>query len=384
MLNRQNSPKHNSFLRALRRYNVLILALLVMIAASAIIATLPPRDAATPVPGNVSAPPPADPAAPPPGPPTLDPTIQDRLLQLPASRALPDAESIALARAPEPFTVTLDRKRNTVFTYTVSEGDTIFGIADKFGLAPETLFWGNPGKTKDLQMLRLGIEINILPVDGVLHVANGQQSLQSIANRYGVDPYDIVFSEYNTLPADIDLEAKLPFNTQLVLAGAEGEALDVAATVMVEGSGVGGGQVRVTGGPGSCGLVTVHTAGRGVFSTPLSGGYTFMQDFYPGIHNGVDLAGSIGDGVIAADGGTVVFAGWHSGGYGKLVVIDHGNGFQSYYAHLSSISVSCGAGVSAGQRIGSMGSTGNSTGAHLHFEIQQGGVPVNPRIHIIL
>ncbi|MCZ7546873.1 MAG: M23 family metallopeptidase [Anaerolineae bacterium] len=80
----------------------------------------------------------------------------------------------------------------------------------------------------------------------------------------------------------------------------------------------------------------------------------------------------------------MVFAGWHNGGFGNLVVIDHGNGFQTYYGHLSRISVRCTAGVSAGQQVGAVGSTGNSTGPHLHFEIQQNGMPVSPHFHIIL
>jgi murein DD-endopeptidase MepM/ murein hydrolase activator NlpD len=305
--------------------------------------------------------------------------------------ALPPGEDDAagvdrytLARAPEPFTIVPDRERVTISTYIVSEGDTIFGIADKFGLAPETLFWGNPNKTADLQLLRLGLEMNILPVDGALHICTGQQSIESIANRYGVDSYDIIFSEYNDLSADTLPEDNPAFNTALMIPGGEGETLNVAQTFEVQGSGTGGGQVSIGGGAGSCGLTTVHTAGRGVFSLPVAGGYTFMQDFYPGIHNGVDLAGSTGDPIVAADGGTVVFSGRHNGGYGNLVVIDHGNGFQTYYGHLNSISVRCGAGVSAGQTIGGMGTTGNSTGTHLHFEIHQNGVPVSPLIHLVL
>jgi murein DD-endopeptidase MepM/ murein hydrolase activator NlpD len=360
---------------------LLVLTALALLASFAIIMLLPATNTLRSRDASPTPPPTAGEAA---GEPTSDSAELAPLLDLPAGGAS-DMDDIALARAPEPFTFMPDRERTEVQEYTVQEGDTIFGIAKRFELEPETLFWGNPDiKAQDLQMLRLGMEMRIMPVNGVVHLANGQQTLQSIAARYDVDPYDVIYSEYNSLPPGTTADTKLPYNTMLVIAGAEGEDIDVGAAVMVEGSGVGGGTVRVSGGPGSCGLVTVHTAGRSVFSNPLSGGYTFMQDFYPGIHNGVDLAGSTGDAVIAADGGTVVFAGLHYGGYGYLVVIDHGNGFQTYYAHLSRVGVRCGAGVSAGGYVGAMGSTGNSTGPHLHFEIQQGGVPVSPLIHIIL
>ncbi|MBN1284606.1 MAG: peptidoglycan DD-metalloendopeptidase family protein [Anaerolineae bacterium] len=376
---RPGKKSKSSIRRTFERYVLLALTALTLFASLAIIALLPARSRAPA--GATRTPAPSAGATAPAATPSLDPN----LLALPPGGSVPGSDGIALARAPEPFTFMPERDLDEVRVYTVQQGDTIFGIAQKFNIKPETLFWGNPDiNARNLQFLQLGMELRIMPADGVIHLANGQQTLADIAAQYGVDPYDIIFSEYNNLPADIALDTKLPYNTQLVFIGVEGAPIDVGAPVVVEGSGVGGGSVKVSGGPGSCGLTTVHTAGRSVFSLPLSGGYTFMQDFYPGIHNGVDLAGSTGDGVIAADGGTVVFAGLHNGGYGYLVVIDHGNGFQTYYGHLSRVGVRCGAGVSAGQYIGAMGSTGNSTGPHLHFEIQQGGVPVSPHIHLIL
>lgn len=89
-------------------------------------------------------------------------------------------------------------------------------------------------------------------------------------------------------------------------------------------------------------------------------------------HHAVDIANSEGTPVYAADSGYVVVAGWKQGGYGKVVIVNHGNGFQTLYAHLSSISVSVGGSVTKGQQVGLMGNTGHSTGSHLHFEIRQG------------
>jgi murein DD-endopeptidase MepM/ murein hydrolase activator NlpD len=364
--------RRNPLLAAIGRYGALVLALLALLAALAVILT--PTETVV-RPGNTDG---AQPTGPRPTP-TLDPIVLAPLLQLPPAGG---SGGTTLVRQPEPFTIMPDRPRTTVLTYTVQEGDTVFGIAEQFSLKPETIFWGNAGTLHDVHMLGVGMTLSILPTDGALQTTNGRQTIQSIANRYGVDPYDIIFSEYNDL-GDANPNTAPPANTRLVIPGGVGEMPDMIPRVTVEGSGAGGGAVRVTGGPGSCGLVRVNTGGRGVFSLPITG-YTFTQDFYPGIHYGVDLAAAVGTPVMAADSGTVVFAGWHNGGFGYLVVIDHGNGFQTYYGHLLRINVRCSAGVSAGQVIGAVGSTGNSSGPHLHFEMQQNGVPVNPHIHLIL
>jgi murein DD-endopeptidase MepM/ murein hydrolase activator NlpD len=95
------------------------------------------------------------------------------------------------------------------------------------------------------------------------------------------------------------------------------------------------------------------------------------------MHEGLDIAGGSGTPIAAARAGTVILAGY-SGGYGNLVVVDHGGGLSTAYAHLSSISVSVGQGVGQGTVVGGMGTTGNSTGVHLHFEVRVGGAAVNP------
>jgi murein DD-endopeptidase MepM/ murein hydrolase activator NlpD len=93
---------------------------------------------------------------------------------------------------------------------------------------------------------------------------------------------------------------------------------------------------------------------------------------------GIDIAAGDGAGVFAADSGVVVFSGWATGGYGNMVMIDHGNGYQTLYAHLYKVAVACGQSVSQGQTIGYAGSTGNSTGAHLHFEVRYQGGFISP------
>ena len=126
------------------------------------------------------------------------------------------------------------------------------------------------------------------------------------------------------------------------------------------------------------------TMASGSFSWPTSGRLTstFGGRRSPGgigstNHKGIDIAGSRGQAIKAADGGTVTYAGW-MGGYGYLVIIDHGNGYQTYYGHNSKLLVNVGTKVYKGQQIAKMGSTGNSTGNHCHFEIRKYGTSVNP------
>lgn len=126
-------------------------------------------------------------------------------------------------------------------------------------------------------------------------------------------------------------------------------------------------QVASRGG-GSRGVST------GRLNWPVSGS---ISQSYGGRHTGLDIAGSSGSSIAAADGGVVTFAGWQ-GGYGKFVIISHGNGLVTRYAHCSSISVSSGQRVSQGQKIATRGSTGHSTGPHLHFEVMQNGSFRNP------
>ena len=99
-------------------------------------------------------------------------------------------------------------------------------------------------------------------------------------------------------------------------------------------------------------------------------------------HKGIDIAAPYGTSVVASDGGTVVYAGYNSSGYGNLIKIDHGNGYMTYYAHNSSLCVSVGDKVAKGQLIAKVGSTGRSTGNHCHFEIRKNGTPVNPYSYV--
>ncbi len=289
-------------------------------------------------------------------------------------------------RKPVAYTTIPDRTRNRVSTYTVQAGDTLFAIAENFGVEPNTLLWANSDSLhNNVHMLQPGIDLFIMPVDGVYHTADGVRTIQWIADNYGVDPETILNSEYNDLEdytaADIP-----PWGMRIVIPGGISDAVDWTPPVqeVVDSSTGAVSYAFMPGMGGSCASGIVGSGGSGVWAPPISpGSYAFTQGYYFG-HSGIDLAAPVGTPVIAADSGVVVFSGWvdASWGYGILVVLDHGNGWTSYYAHLSSAGAGCGQVVSRGEYVGAVGSTGNSSGPHLHFEMRWGHEPDNPAAYV--
>ena len=131
-------------------------------------------------------------------------------------------------------------------------------------------------------------------------------------------------------------------------------------------------------GQGACDPISGGAVGYGTYVYPTNKHFLSGFDYSEKTnHRGIDLAGSEGEGVYATDAGVVVYSGWNDYGYGNMIMIDHGNGFQSLYAHLSAIYRGCGVSVGQGEGIGAVGTTGRSSGAHLHFELMA-GVKVNP------
>ena len=130
-------------------------------------------------------------------------------------------------------------------------------------------------------------------------------------------------------------------------------------------------------GPGACDPVSGGAVGYGTFIWP-GNNHSISGYDYSEVHRGIDIAGNTGEAVYATDAGVIVYAGWNNYGYGYMIMIDHGNGFQSLYAHLSALNVGCGQSVGQGDVIGVIGSTGNSSGSHLHFEIISGSGKINP------
>jgi murein DD-endopeptidase MepM/ murein hydrolase activator NlpD len=276
-----------------------------------------------------------------------------------------------IPRQAELHTTIPSRPRMDVITYTVQEGDSIFRIADNFGLSPRTILFGNWNILQDHpNLIKPGQELNILPVDGTYYEWQGTESLTKVAEVFGVDAESIVNFPGNHLDPDTigDMShPNIPGGTWLVIPGGRREFTSWTAPAQLVQSNP---SVHVWG-PGVCSGISYVQVGYGTFVYPTTAHWLSGTPYRPDLrHFGVDFAGAEGTGVFATDAGTVVYSGWNDWGYGWLIIIDHGNGWQSLYAHLSQINVGCGVKVGQGDLIGLVGMTGGtSTGPHLHFEL---------------
>lgn len=284
-----------------------------------------------------------------------------------------------IARSAQIHTNIPSRPRNEITTYTVQEGDTVFGIAEKFGLDPQTILWGNYEiLLDDPHSLRPGQELNILPVDGVYWQWLGGLSFGAWAEFYGVTAADIIEYPGNNIDAKSigDYEnANIPVETWLIIPNGKRDFVSWSAPLGVTRENPASARVL---GAGACDPVSGGAVGYGYYVYPTNKHYLSGFDYSTKTnHLGLDFAGNEGEGVYAADAGVIVYAGWNDYGYGNMIMIDHGNGFQSLYAHLSALNVGCGQSVGQGEGIGAVGSTGRSSGPHLHFELMA-GMKVNP------
>jgi len=262
------------------------------------------------------------------------------------------------------------KPRFEVSQYEVKKGDTIFGIAQKFNLKPETILWGNYYiLADDPHRLKPGQMLNILPVDGVYYEWHSGDGLNGVAKFYGVEPDAIINWPGNHLNSETlgDLaNPNIEAGTWLIVPGGRREFISWSAPRITRSDPA----VASIMGPGACGQVMDGPVGTGTYIWPSVERYLSGYDFSPETnHFGIDIAGSLGNAIYAADSGVVVYAGWNDWGYGNVIVIDHGNGWQTLYSHLDTLTVGCGSPVSQGDLIGGMGSTGNSSGPHLHFEM---------------
>jgi LysM repeat protein len=284
----------------------------------------------------------------------------------------PQVKSFGVARLANAKTEHPQRPRVEVLRYTVQRGDSVFGIAKAFGLKPESILWGNYDTLNDdPDMVQPGLDLNILPVDGVLYKWRAGDTLGSVAATFKVDPREIIDWPGNNIdPAQPEVKE----GTVLVVPGGVREFRQWLIPIIARGNaGVG----SAFGSGGCSGNFSGGAVGSGAFIWPSANHYLSGNDYWSG-HLAIDIALAQGDLVWASDSGVVVYAGWSGGGYGNMVMIDHGNGYQTLYAHLSGVTVQCGQSVGQGSSIGYGGSTGNSTGPHLHFEVRSNGGFVNP------
>lgn len=252
------------------------------------------------------------------------------------------------------------KPRAEIIEYEVQAGDTVSSIADKFGISTDTIKWAND--LSSVHTIKPGEKLKVLPVSGIAHTVKSGDTLESVAKKYSAEQQPILDYPFNDVPDDFKLKIG---QVLIVPDGTPPQAPAVskprpAPQYLAQGSS----------------SPTFTAPGGGNFIWPTRGGLTQYFSWY---HPGIDIADRSAPGVAASDGGTVVVAGWPDNyGFGNRVVVDHGNGYQTTYAHLSNIYVSIGQAISRGQLLGQMGSTGRSTGTHLHLEIRYKGIAVNP------
>lgn len=273
---------------------------------------------------------------------------------------IPSVSSVLSARTENVGVVTeISEKgfRDKIIEYRVQEGDTVSSIAQKFGINEDTIRWRNNLASKD--SIKVGQTLEVLPVTGIAHKVSKGDTVYSIAKKYDTDPQTIVNFPFNVFVNDETFELAIG-QTVIVPDGVKPAEILWSPVARVR---------QITPDAGT-------VAGTGNFVWPTSGTITQRFVWY---HQGLDIANRTAPTVLAADSGRILMAGWPDGyGYGNRVLIDHGNGMQTLYAHLSQAYVVAGQSVNRGDAIGKMGSTGRSTGTHLHFEVMQNGVRLNP------
>lgn len=253
------------------------------------------------------------------------------------------------------------RQRDKIEYYTVQPGDTISEIAEKFGVSNYTIIWEN--NLSAYSIIQPGDKLTILPVTGIRHKVVKGETLSKIAKKYDVEGEKII--EFNKLASANDIAVG---ETIMIPGGAKPAAAAPAYTIR-----------SIYQPARSTAAAPVAASGKMVWPNSCR----YISQYYRWGHSGLDIACPFGSALYAADAGRVIKAqgGWN-GGYGNMIIIDHGNGVKTLYGHLSVLYVQVGATVAKGQAIGAEGSTGRSTGPHLHFEVQTGGAKRNPLYYI--
>ena len=262
------------------------------------------------------------------------------------SHSGPSGTATDISNAPPP-----DR----ISVYVVRPGDTLSDIANMFNVSVNTIIWAN--NLKSVRDVRPGDTLVILPISGIERTVAKGDTLKSIAKKYGADAEEI--AQYNGL----DPAEALEVGSTIIIPGGEIAAPAPSARPLKAPSNI---REPYLGGGGS--------VQPNYYSNPIPG-----SALTQGLHgwNGIDLGAARGTPVHAAADGIAIVArnsGWN-GGYGNYVVIAHENGSQTLYSHMKSVIVSSGQSVSATQTIGYVGSTGLSTGPHLHFEVRGAANP---------
>ena len=308
--------------------------------------------------------------------PAREPSQQEIAIKESVDYRIPDfvleASAPAIKRASMLNTIIPERENTQVITHLVAVNDSMFGLAENYGLEPESILWSNYDSLQDNpHSLTPGMELQIPPVDGIYYQWEVGDDFDSVAAKFKTEPELII----NWIGNDFDLLDPVVEAGEMVMIPEGKRDLQqwIIPTIARGATGVSSGVY----GAGACSGPFEGLYGGGGFIWPTIGHTLSGNDYWSG-HLAIDIGLVIGEPIFASDSGVVVFSGWASGGYGYVVVIDHGTGYQTLYAHLSGVAAGCGQSVVQGQTIGYGGNTGNSTGAHLHFEVRFQGGFVNP------
>lgn len=300
----------------------------------------------------------------------------------PAGDESPDVPT----QKPEP------QKVEPIQRYAVQRGDTLARIAKKFNLKIDTLLWANNLVTNSV--LRPGDTVVVPAVDGIIYTVKSGGTLSDVAKKYNVTTKQLALAN------NISAAAQLKKGQALVIPGANPPSVPKVPTPTPKPTPAPTPEPQPEPQPAPE-LVADNPTQNDVTPVtpeipvehpdviarpPLAPGEKLLwptrrhsvTQYFSGGHPGVDIDGDYTDPVYAADGGTVIYSGWNNGGYGNMILIDHGNGMVTRYGHNSKVFVAVGQQVSRGDVISMVGTTGRSTGSHLHFEVIMSGKRVNP------
>jgi len=287
----------------------------------------------------------------------LGPDEQDFFLDLPIEELEPELPVTLQDQALTKIDISpvgLPTTRVKTEDYLVLQGDTISSIADKFGISINTILWEN--KLGAYSIIRPGDKLVILPTTGVSHKVKKGDTVEKLAKLYGVTTEEI--KQFNNLADDVTLALE----QIIIVPGGVPYSAPKPKTVQKLPVVPPQSLLPAPVGPGMLWPTSVRR----------------ITQYFSWRHPGADIAGPVGTPIYAADDGVVTLVEKKRTGYGWQLMIDHGNGFKTRYGHNSKMLVSLGQRVSKGEVIALMGSTGRSTGPHLHFEVYAFGRRVNP------
>lgn len=329
-----------------RTFNILlVVGCILSIAAAFVISVKPAGTTAAPIAKNET-------------------TVPLSLPPLDTTNSPSQSESGGIARRLQLKTNIPERPNDKVTEYVVQRGDSPWSIAQKFGLEPETILWSNDALNASAGSLKIGDRLIILPVDGVLHIVEEGDTLETLENIHGTPTQGII--EYPGNSFDLTQPPQLIAGQQIIIPNGTSPILwSEAQAPIAAQTGLGRGYSS-----------DVPNLGSGYFIWPVNT-YSLSQEYWSG-HPGLDVVTDFRQPIFASDSGTVIFSGWDATGYGNFIVIDHGNGFKTTYGHNEANLVAAGQTVVKGQQIAESGNTGNSTGNHIDFRILLNGAFVNP------